>query len=98
MSLHQIAEPAWGLDWSGRWDLNPRPSAWEADALPLSYARSLPRIILGGLDHGQSCIFEQLLPSVQALGDPVGLALRAHRWGVRGQVARRGHKHRDAIG
>jgi len=26
--------------WSGRWDLNPRPSAWEADALPLSYARS----------------------------------------------------------
>src|SRR3989442_1542091 len=32
--------------WSGRWDLNPRPSAWEADALPLSYARSLSRIIL----------------------------------------------------
>src|SRR3990172_10631072 len=31
--------------WSGRWDLNPRPSAWEADALPLSYTRSLPRII-----------------------------------------------------
>ena len=24
---------------SGRWDSNPRPSAWEADALPLSYAR-----------------------------------------------------------
>src|SRR2546425_10092243 len=32
--------------WSGRWELNPRPSAWEADALPLSYARSLSRIIL----------------------------------------------------
>src|SRR5439155_2795478 len=28
------------LSWSGRWELNPRPSAWEADALPLSYARS----------------------------------------------------------
>ena len=27
--------------WSGRWGSNPRPSAWEADALPLSYARSL---------------------------------------------------------
>ncbi len=25
--------------WSGRWDSNPRPSAWEADALPLSYSR-----------------------------------------------------------
>src|SRR2546425_543525 len=27
------------LDWSGRRDSDPRPSAWEADALPLSYAR-----------------------------------------------------------
>ena len=26
--------------WSGQRDSNPRPSAWEADALPLSYARS----------------------------------------------------------
>src|ERR1700704_4395163 len=25
--------------WSGRRDLNPRPTAWEADALPLSYTR-----------------------------------------------------------
>ncbi len=25
---------------SGRWDLNPRPSAWEADTLPLSYSRN----------------------------------------------------------
>ena len=24
---------------SGKWDSNPRPSAWEADALPLSYSR-----------------------------------------------------------
>ncbi len=27
--------------WSGRRDLNPRPSAWEADTLPLSYARNI---------------------------------------------------------
>ena len=27
-------------NWSGRWDLNPRHSAWEADALPLNYART----------------------------------------------------------
>ena len=27
------------LSWSGRWDLNPRPSAWQADVLPLNYAR-----------------------------------------------------------
>ena len=26
--------------WSGRWDLNPRPSPWQGDALPLSYSRA----------------------------------------------------------
>ena len=25
--------------WSGRWDLNPRPSPWQGDALPLSHFR-----------------------------------------------------------
>ena len=30
---------------SGRWDSNPRPSAWEADALPLSYCRNLTKLI-----------------------------------------------------
>lgn len=30
--------------WSGRRDSNPRPSAWEADTLPLSYARSAPSV------------------------------------------------------
>ena len=29
-------------DWSGRWESNPRHSAWEADVLPLNYARALP--------------------------------------------------------
>ena len=28
-----------GGDWSGRRDLNPRPSRWQRDALPLSYTR-----------------------------------------------------------
>ena len=27
------------LIWSGQRDLNPRPSRWQRDALPLSYAR-----------------------------------------------------------
>ena len=27
--------------WSGQRDLNPRPSRWQRDALPLSYARVL---------------------------------------------------------
>lgn len=31
--------------WSGRRDSNTRPSAWKADALPLSYAR------VEGFDH-----------------------------------------------
>lgn len=29
--------------WSGRRDSNARPSAWKADALPLSYARPCMR-------------------------------------------------------
>lgn len=28
------------MGWSGRWESNPRHSAWEADVLPLNYARS----------------------------------------------------------
>ncbi len=35
--LHRLATPPW----SGKRDSNPRPSAWQADALPLSYSRSL---------------------------------------------------------
>jgi hypothetical protein len=27
------------VGWSGRWESNPRHSAWEADVLPLNYAR-----------------------------------------------------------
>ena len=34
-----------GPRWSGRRDSNPRPSAWKADALPLSYSRGKPRLI-----------------------------------------------------
>ena len=30
--------------WSGKGDLNPRPSPWQGDALPLSYSRSLKRL------------------------------------------------------
>ena len=32
---------ALGEDWSGKGDLNPRPSPWQGDALPLSYSRSM---------------------------------------------------------
>ena len=28
-----------GENWSGRWDLNPRPQPWQGCALPLSYTR-----------------------------------------------------------
>ena len=33
------------LQKSGRWDSNPRHSAWEADILPLNYARIIARIV-----------------------------------------------------
>src|SRR5262249_54468913 len=29
-------------DWSGRWESNPRHTAWEAVVLPLNYARARP--------------------------------------------------------
>ena len=31
--------------WSGEWDSNPRPSAWEADALPAE----LPPLVIGSV-------------------------------------------------
>src|SRR6267378_6324356 len=45
------ATPRGERTWSGQRDLNPRPSAWEADTLPLSYARShvVGRILRLGL-------------------------------------------------
>ena len=44
------------LVWSGRWDLNPRQLAWEARTLPLSYARSLKRIVRGGSISSQETL------------------------------------------
>src|SRR6266567_413970 len=35
--------------WSGRRDLNPRPSPWQGDALPLSYSRALTVGHRGGI-------------------------------------------------
>ena len=40
--------------WSGQRDLNPRPRAWEARTLPLSYARSL----IGFYDIAYFSIFQ----------------------------------------
>src|SRR5579862_4712152 len=41
--------------WSGRWESNPRHSAWEADVLPLNYARALCRIAKrGGMRQGHA--------------------------------------------
>ena len=32
-------------DWSGKGELNPRPSPWQGDALPLSYSRSFDGLV-----------------------------------------------------
>ena len=34
------------MEWSGKRDLNPRPSPWQGDALPLSYSRHKPKASL----------------------------------------------------
>ena len=36
---HRCLAMALGVGWSGRRDLNPRPSPWQGDALPLSHFR-----------------------------------------------------------
>ena len=60
--------------WSGKRDSNPRPSAWKADALPLSYSRaksSLGRRIGGG---GRIRTFEGVRRQIYSL---LPLATRA---------------------
>jgi hypothetical protein len=46
-------------NWSGRRDLNPRPSPWQGDALPLSYFRSYGAA--GQNRTGDTRIFSPLL-------------------------------------
>ena len=44
MLVYQKASPiSTRLLESGRWDLNPRPSPWQGDVLPLNYARGQGR-------------------------------------------------------
>src|SRR5260370_2684869 len=50
-------------DWSGRRDLNPRPTAWEADALPLSYDR-IGVILACGCVEGPIVYLERMLDEV----------------------------------
>src|SRR5580692_6522537 len=46
--LARQPKPRSSAGWSGRWESNPRHSAWEADVLPLNYARALRRIAKRG--------------------------------------------------
>jgi hypothetical protein len=71
--------------WSGRWDLNPRPSRWQRDALPLSYTRvraGCIRQIGGGRSYAASwdplASTRALALTILALCRPLG-----HRTGMR---------------
>ena len=81
--------------WSGRRDLNPRPSPWQGDALPLSYSRSLSLIILRalmrrkpGVSPRPRGIFAQLGPAPRGCG-PFGDRLKKEAPGIPG--LRRSH-------
>ena len=50
-ALHLVDFCRGGAEWSGRRDLNSRPSPWQGDALPLSYSR-LRRFEYTGLPKG----------------------------------------------
>ncbi len=49
-SISAVSQPGWRrrATWSGRRDLNSRPSPWQGDALPLSYSRLLNRVYRAG--------------------------------------------------
>src|SRR5215213_4503827 len=51
--------------WSGRRDLNSRPSPWQGDALPLSYSRSLRK---SQSSKEESRMYPFLYPSVKHIG------------------------------
>ncbi len=60
------------MNWSGRWDSNPRRLAWEASTLPLSYARSIearPNLNIDG-----NTLLRTL--SIKPLSEPTGLDTR----------------------
>lgn len=50
LPCHLATSPRLNHNWSGRWDLNPRPSPWQGDALPLSYSRA-PIYSLGPVNY-----------------------------------------------
>ena len=54
------------LKWSGRWDSNPRLFAWEANTLPLSYARTGA----ASIKHRQRPPTAVSLPQAGADGNP----------------------------
>src|ERR1700723_3548831 len=55
------SQPGWRrrADWSGRRDLNSRPSPWQGDALPLSYSRLRKFEYTGRVKGGQTGSFIQ---------------------------------------
>src|SRR5262249_5132271 len=60
--------------WSGKRDSNPRPSAWKADALPLSYSRprnAAARLVEGeGFEPSKACAGRFTVCSLWPLGHP----------------------------
>jgi hypothetical protein len=50
--------------WSGKRDLNPRPSPWQGDALPLSYSRSQEDSRRGGILLRQAGTVKQSNPRI----------------------------------
>ena len=62
--------------WSGKRDLNPRPSPWQGDALPLSYSRSITVDQRGGilLMRGGSCQAISQAPLI------IVVSLRSLQW------------------
>ena len=67
-----------GKDWSGKRDSNPRPSAWKADALPLSYSREFSGATDGlvegeGFEPSKACAGRFTVCSLWPLGHPSAL-------------------------
>ena len=81
---NKIGQARWPnllIFWSGKRDSNPRPSAWEADTLPLSYSRSNRIIYLAHRRLACQQVFDEF-PRFLPAGDkaaPLRLPQACHR-------------------
>lgn len=75
-SEENVVECKCRKNWSGKRDLNPRPSPWQGDALPLSYSRSQKEPRRGGILLRQAGTVKESIQEFEVVVPPIRLAFR----------------------